>query len=554
MSGPMSWRLDDAAAVDETQSTPVFASLVYLRNALRRRRRTWLGLAAAGLALGGAYAVAVPADPVADTTLILSHPEGQDPSSAMQTDLSILRTREVADRAAAKLDMTPTALSQAISATIITPTILRIRITGPDETTAITRAQVVGQAFLSYRGAMLRAESEALVAGYEQRIQKLKSEMTTLTHQYASLSSGKSPQQQRVAETVLTQRSQDQAQVDTLQQQIEDTTTSIDAVVTASSVVDPADIVPVSAPKRVILSAISGLVVGGALGLGIVLVQALTTTRLRRREEIALALDAPVTYAAERPSALRPALRRRGVETLARGVVAGLGRPGPRRPLALLTLAGDRRAARTVDAVAVTAVRALVEAGQRVLVVDLTPRGRLGHLLTGVAARVHRPDWALAWGPLDPEQPDRLRPAGQPGQPGGPTAPEGWDEALSGGTVLVVGRLELGAGVDELATWTDRAVVLLTAGSTSAERLRSAADLLSAAGIELAATLLADADRSDESAGRRAAEGATPASAADDGETVGRHSDVVAGAVPDPAALPAPHCADPLVPAPVEQP
>ncbi|MEX0429545.1 hypothetical protein AB3X52_18155 [Nocardioides sp. DS6] len=550
----MSWRLDDAAAVDETQSTPVFASLVYLRNALRRRRRTWLGLAAAGLALGGAYAVAVPADPVADTTLILSHPEGQDPSSAMQTDLSILRTREVADRAAAKLDMTPTALSQAISATIITPTILRIRITGPDETTAITRAQVVGQAFLSYRGAMLRAESEALVAGYEQRIQKLKSEMTTLTHQYASLSSGKSPQQQRVAETVLTQRSQDQAQVDTLQQQIEDTTTSIDAVVTASSVVDPADIVPVSAPKRVILSAISGLVVGGALGLGIVLVQALTTTRLRRREEIALALDAPVTYAAERPSALRPALRRRGVDTLARGVVAGLGRPGPRRPLALLTLAGDRRAARTVDAVAVTAVRALVEAGQRVLVVDLTPRGRLGHLLTGVAARVHRPDWALAWGPLDPEQPDRLRPAGQPGQPGGPTAPEGWDEALSSGTVLVVGRLELGAGVDELATWTDRAVVLLTAGSTSAERLRSAADLLSAAGIELAATLLADADRSDESAGRRAAEGATPASAADDGETVGRHSDVVAGAVPDPAALPAPHCADPLVPAPVEQP
>ena len=501
-----SWRLDQTAPTvpsaepgstaptgqpaDHAEAAPTaFASLHYLRSALRRRTRTWLGLAVAGLVVGAGYAVAVPVTPVATVVLKLSHPDGQDPSSAMQTDLNLLRTNVVTDRAADRLGLQPDELSADVSAMILTPDLLRVRVTGPSAKAAVQRAAVVADVFLDRRGETLRLESDSWVASYQSQMDDLKKQVAAFQQQYDALSRGNTSSQEQ-ATSVLQQRDSAQQQVTDLQGKIDDTNQSIGAVIDGSEPVDPAAILPVSAPKRTALSAVSGLVAGGVIGAGLVLLQALTTTRLRRREEVALALAAPVLCAAGGATRWPWGSPAYGVPALARGVVDTLARRNSDRLLLLLCLAGDRRAERRLGRVAETAATALAGAGKRVLVVDLTRRGQLGRLSSagaGGGVRVVRPSGLLARGPLDP------------GLAGGETAPEGWESA---DVVLTVGHLGLDAGVDELASWGERALLLVRAGRASAERLRSSAELLQVAGVELVGALLDGTDATDDSMGR----------------------------------------------------
>lgn len=499
MTRTTSWRLDHTTTEapsmpaspsrpsdhDDNQAAPTaFASLQYLRAALRRRRRTWVTLALAGLIAGGGYAVAVPATPVASVVLTLGHTDGQDPSTAMQTDLNLLRTNVVTDRAAHELGLDPRAFGADVSGMILTPDLLRVRVTGPTDEAAVKRAAVVADVFLKRRGETLRLESDNWVRSYQSQIDDLRNQIATFQSRYNALSNGDASAREQ-ATSVLQQRDSDQEQVAQLQGKIDDTRQSISAVLAASTAVDPAAIVPVSAPKRAVLTAATGLVGGGFLGVGIVVVQALTTTRLRRREEVALALAAPVLYAAGRAPRLRRKPDDTAVPALARGVVDTLARPDTGRLLLLVSLAGDRRAEQRLARVARTAAAALAEAGRRVLVVDLTQHGGLDALdVSGL--RVVRPTGLLARGPLD-------------SGPTGETAPEGWRDA---DVVLTVGHVGLDAGVDELASWGDRALLLVRAGQASAERLRSTAELLRVAGVHLVGALLDGTDATDESMGR----------------------------------------------------
>ena len=70
-----------------------------------------------------------------------------------------------------------------------------------------------------------------------------------------------------------------------------------------SVVLDAAAPLPHSRLKKLILDAALGLVVGLVLGVGIVVVRALVSDRLRRRDDVAQALGAPVTLSV---GAVRP--------------------------------------------------------------------------------------------------------------------------------------------------------------------------------------------------------------------------------------------------------
>ena len=72
----------------------------------------------------------------------------------------------------------------------------------------------------------------------------------------------------------------------------------VDAVTTASHVIDAAAVVPTSQPKRVVLGVMSGLIVGGGLGIAVVFVHTLLSNTLRRREDVATALSRPVAFSA----------------------------------------------------------------------------------------------------------------------------------------------------------------------------------------------------------------------------------------------------------------
>ena len=66
---------------------------------------------------------------------------------------------------------------------------------------------------------------------------------------------------------------------------------------------------------------------------------------------------------------------------------------------------------------------------------------------------------------------------------------------------MVLADLDPSMGADHLAAWTDRVAVVVTSGRSSAERVRTAAELVRAAGLDLRFGALLRADVTDESSG-----------------------------------------------------
>ena len=90
------WRIEEPPSGAPTKVGPQLVSFRFLLDALRRRWRTWVGCGLAGMLLGAAYVLLVPATSVGTVTLLLAHETGADPAVAMATDVSLLRTRTVA--------------------------------------------------------------------------------------------------------------------------------------------------------------------------------------------------------------------------------------------------------------------------------------------------------------------------------------------------------------------------------------------------------------------------------------------------------------------------
>ena len=66
---------------------------------------------------------------------------------------------------------------------------------------------------------------------------------------------------------------------------------------------------------------------------------------------------------------------------------------------------------------------------------------------------------------------------------------------------LVLADLDPAVGADHLRAWTDRVIVVVTAGRSSAEKVRTVADLIRSAGLDLRFAVLMHTERSDNSSG-----------------------------------------------------
>jgi capsular polysaccharide biosynthesis protein len=502
------WRIEEPPQ-EEVAGTPptMVASLAYLWAALRRRWRTWTVGALAGLLIGiGAAAFMTPAAS-ATVTLLLTHPDGTDPASAMQTDLSILHTRTVAERTVEALhsSLPPGVFQERVQATEVTSTVLSIQVSAADPAAAVKAARTFATTYLAFRKTQLEAQSDALVAGYQNQIDAAQQQVTTLTAQYNTLSGG-GPTAQAEAGDVLSRRSQLSAQILTLQQQISASKLATDSVAQASHVLDPARANDASPLRRAVLLGASGLIGGTCLGVAIVLFGALTSFRLRRREEVALAVGVPVRYAAaglrhgwgpSRVSGRRvgPRAAAHGRAVLVHGLVTAL-RADPR--LAVVTV-GRTAVDDAALLVALTGIELASAQHTGVVLVDLGDRPRLGALVHRLLAHSSDSRPVVAPTVVRPEGAAPLAPG--PFADGG-AAGEAAETAAAGEIVLSLFTLEPDTGADELPGWADRAVVLVQAGSATAEQLRTAAELLRSAGIEPAFVVLLGTDRTDESLGR----------------------------------------------------
>lgn len=493
----MTWRIDEP--VDDfgpdTPPGPV-TSLRQVLATLRRTLRIWVSIVVVGLLLGIGWAITVPAPEKASLTLLLAHPAGVDPESAMATDVSILRTRAMAEQLIEEggLSLTPTELQAAITAVPATSTVLDLTVEAIGEGQALKIAEALSRQYLSFRADQISAQARALEQGYQQRIDTLQKQAQSLTRQYGRLSEG-TPDERAQAGDILTLRSQVISQVTTLQQSIEESEIGTTSVINASHVLDPARVLAAKPGLRLALSAASGMIGGAGIGVLAVIVPTLLSTRLRRRDDIAAALGTSVAYAVPRVRG-RPAVDR-GRTVLASGIRAAFPPPDESGARLSLAVANVDEAPWAPDVVA-EAATGLAAEGRKVLVVDLSGKGGVAQAVDRARARgaeadplVFRPEGAypaLARGPLGKgtvlDEPAR----------------EAWQEA---DIVLVLAPLELDAGIDELASWVTDVVILVTAGRTTAERLRSIGELVRTAGLELRGALLTGTHRTDDTLGRR---------------------------------------------------
>lgn len=502
---------DLRATGDPAQPRPVLVSLHYLRAALRRRRLRVLLSASAGLVAAGAYLTLIPAGHTASMTLVLAHDRDVEPARAMATDESLLHTRVVAERTVAALGLAlePQALLASVTAEPTTSDVLVLSISAPSDTEAVRRLTEFSRQYLAFRGTQVAAQSEVLIAGNTERITVLTRQVDELSRRIRQLSAGGADPTGQLGDAI-TQRAQVTAQINTLEQAVQEATLDKASVVSASRVVDPAAAPTGGRMRRLALTLASGLIAGTSAGVGAVLVAAITSTRLRLRIDVAAALETPVMLSVQRlvPRSrwwrILPGGRARAeadgtdLARAAHVIEQALPPLGSGSGPARLVVAGVDNAEQACFGVAAAAV-ALTRGGRSVRLVDLTGTGRL-------EAAVAR----LAPGPAG-DRPPVERPGTVPSPtpaaptPDGETSPDG--EGDADGTAkqpevcLVLADLDPAFGAYHLADWASRVLVAVTGGRSTAERVRTAGDLVRAAGLELSGALLLRADPRDGSSG-----------------------------------------------------
>ena len=364
---------------------------------------------------------------------------------------------------------------------------LVVTVSGPTRHEAVRRANALATAFLSFRSEEEQRQTGATVAALNQQIAALNQQISDLSSQINDL--GSSARTSSLAE-LAGEQSSDTSEVTTLEQQVQQDEIADLSVADGSRVVTPGTAVHVSTPKLVGLSGISGLVGGLVIGMAIVGLQAIYSDRLRRREEVASLLGAPVAFslpAFRHPRKITSAWVRdmapapsAEVELLASHLRRSTVHPG--RPGMLLVVAVDEVGV-PAAAVARVAVRAVTE-GKTVTVVDLTPDGLLVPALHGPGAATER------CGQLSVLNPSIDQVTDQP-----------WSrDATPPDLVLVLATVDPGRGAWHVA-WAGEGIVMVTAGRSSAQRVSAVAALMRAAGISITEGVLLDADDDDESLG-----------------------------------------------------
>lgn len=467
-----------------------FVSLRTIRYALRRGRRLWASAAVVGVLAGATISLALPRDYSATATILLAHQSGADPADAMATDVALLTTRAVALQVVRDLHLRTSATDflSHVSADTVSDEVLKVTVTSSSPRSAVQETSVLVGDYLKFRSTQLSAQQTSLTRALDQQATALKAKIATETKQIASAGTGSgsgtsaSPDLTRL----VSQRTNDSAQLATVYAALASAQASTSAMVSSSRMIDAPTALPVGALKTTAVDSASGLVAGLLVGLLAVMTPVVISDRARTRREVSSALGAPVRLSIERHSSL-PTLRRSVTEPTRDTdlVVAHLsGRPESvwrtPRVIAVVSIDSDVRCADYVAAL----VTSIAQHGDRVLVTDLSEKRLLAQQLQDVSGS------AAVLGPGAVEVvPAEATSAGSLGK---------WAE---NDAIVVFAAIDIAVGAEELATWAKDAVVVVTAGRTDVTAIRSVAELLTVAGIRIVSAILLDADPLDDTVG-----------------------------------------------------
>jgi hypothetical protein len=448
-------------------------SFAHVVAAVRRRLRPIVALAATGMILGVLLGVAVPKSHAATSSLYLQFPAGSDPGRAMSTDLSLLQTRSVAASAQKSLGLTgpPEGFLSVYHGKILSDGVIQINATGSSSAIAVRRTVAVDRAFLAFRKSVYLQQLAAVEGALATQQADLQQQVSTVTKQIESFNPATAPPG-TVLNDLVSERSGLNSQIQSIQQTIQSDQIATAAVVQGSRIIDTASAIQVSTKRMIVFNAASGLVAGLAIGLGVVTLLAVASTRIRRRADIAAALRAPVAVSVGPlvPNRLRriftppdpfdPVKPNADLQLVVRHLRSALDSASA-PALAVVAIDNVPAAALAVQSLQ----KQLAGEGYRVSILNETG----GDLPGGVVA------------------------IGEP--------PSDRGGAIAWNVVLVLATLDPMKGADHLREQAADAVVLVTAGRSTATKIEANAIMIRGAGLRLRSAVLIGTDPTDDSLG-----------------------------------------------------
>ena len=491
----------DMTMSEEDSGVGPMIGLRSLLTAIRRNRRIWLATGLLGLLVGASLPFVIPHKYSAVTNLYLAQSTGADPAAAMADDVSLLQTNAVATQAVrtGQLRVSPSALVSRYSGLALSDYIMSIKFNGATQSEALAGDRAVAKAFLAVQAKELGLQTNVLIRGLRSEISSLNTTIDNLNTQINSESSGSANNQttNQITELV-NQRSADQSQISQMQIQIEQALLNEQSANHVSHVLDPAALVHGSTKKVIVEDALSGLVVGLAIGLAAVVFGSLLSQRVPDRATVAATLGAPVELSLARYR--RPRVRRQSrlsrqlrepsptvhmIERRLRGHLES----APGSALAVVTVGTAEPAALAVGALALT----LSSEGHGVVVVDAADDRPLASIL-GVAAEpeametvelpsMDGPPVRIIVAPEDPAQMAQKPPPGD------------------ADVVLILTSLDPAFGTEQLASWVTDAVMIVCPRGVSLTRMHVGREMLRDEGISLRSVILLGSDAEDDSSG-----------------------------------------------------
>lgn len=512
---------DDSADFDNlpsaTDASAGLISLGFIGSALRRKMLVWLALAVIGLVAGVGLGLDHTPAHTASTTVLLDIPASDSQLTELDTDADIAQSAPVAAAVVAQLGIkqTPTSFLQTYTvAAGTTTTILTITAEGPSDDAAVQRAEAIATQFLAFQAKYLQAQLNQTIDSLNQQVSQAKQRLDSIENQIGQVSAQpSSPGQAAQLADLRSQQSDATNALNSLKQSAD--YSQLSAQETTAQMIRGSEVLSSAAPRKrsvkktLALYAVGGLVGGLVVGLAIVVIGAITTDRLRRRDDIAIAVGAPVKLSVGplRGHKWVPHLRgnfgrrnrdmERVVEHLRNAVPAH-----PRGAAGLAVVAVDD--APTVAQAVIKLAIASSQQRRQVVLADLStgaPAARqLG--ITGPGIGTVSPE-GVSIAVMVPEAED-VAPLGPLGNPpaGSEQMMEGLAETCShADLILSIVTLNPAFGSDYLRTWATDAIVVVTAGQSTATRLNAVGEMIRLAGTRLASVVVLDAERSDESLG-----------------------------------------------------
>lgn len=492
-------------------------SLGFLLAALRRAVRLICAVALVGLLIGVGYVAVRPPAHAATVSVLLVDDPAQNPIYEVQTDTALAESIPVATAVVRQLGLpqTPVSFASTYTATPTTNTVLTFTVKAANTDAAVRIASAVAAQFLNYRAQYERSQQQQTVDQLNQQVAQAQQKVDSLKDQISTVSTQPSSQDRQAKLGKLKAQSEAaNAALIEVQQYVTQTAASSETL--TQSMIRGSQVLNAAMPaKRSVLKSLAiyggvGLAGGLALGIAIAIIAAVTSDRLRRRDDIAYAFGAPVRLSVGplRPGRLpgppgRAAIQRRDMARVVDHLRTAV--PGSSKgPVGLAVVAVDDTP---------TAARALIELatskaqqGTRVVIADLSDG-------THAARRLDIKGPGISMVTRGNARLLVVVPPGNEVAPVGPlqshASPEGYAQADKAVTaacanadlVLSLVTLDPASGGEQLATWATDAVAMVTAGRSTAVRIHAVGEMIRLSGTRLGSAIVIDADGSDESLG-----------------------------------------------------